>query len=331
MQPRKLAVLAGAVSLALGGVVYVGVASATSSATFTPTLFSACLEAGTLYGVTGVAHSVSRTCRNGGEAVEWSSTGPAGPQGTTGPQGPAGPAGPQGASGFEGPQGPIGPQGPKGTPGVNGAPGTNGTSVLSGTTTPPTSALGATGDLYLNTTHDVLYGPKSGGVWPATGTSLIGPKGATGAEGPAGPNGPVCTAPDTSKNDLKGDDLVGCTFEQRDISTATGANLTRASLRSEPDVHLIGANLTTANLFEANLTGASLTGASLTAADLVGANLTDAVLIGANLSGAFLLNADLAGADLDGADLTYVSWLGVTCPDGEQSTTVGYTCINDLG
>lgn len=65
---------------------------------------------------------------------------------------------------LRGPAGPSGPQGPKGTPG---------TSILSGTTPPTTQ--GTMGDFYLDTSTDVLYGPKASGRWPATGTSLIGP------------------------------------------------------------------------------------------------------------------------------------------------------------
>jgi len=53
-------------------------------------------------------------------------------------------------------------------------------------------ALGADGDFYLDTAASVLYGPKglpTAGAWPATGTSLVGPAGATGPQGAAGPQG----------------------------------------------------------------------------------------------------------------------------------------------
>ena len=77
-------------------------------------------------------------------------------------------------------------QGQKGTPGPKGTPGT---SILHGTTA-PTSTQGSTGDFYLDTSSEVLYGPKATGAWPATGTSLVGPKGTTGPQGPKGTTGP---------------------------------------------------------------------------------------------------------------------------------------------
>jgi hypothetical protein len=46
--------------------------------------------------------------------------------------------------------------------------------VLSGTGAPAVSA-GHDGDFYLDTIAGVLYGPKAGGTWPATGMSLTGP------------------------------------------------------------------------------------------------------------------------------------------------------------
>lgn len=52
----------------------------------------------------------------------------------------------------------------------------------------PSSSDGEDGDIYLDTTNTVLYGPKSGGSW-GSGTSLIGPAGSTGATGSAGPQG----------------------------------------------------------------------------------------------------------------------------------------------
>jgi hypothetical protein len=86
----------------------------------------------------------------------------------------------------------IGPQGPAGKDGANGRTILNGSGV-------PGSSTGVDGDFYLDTSAELLYGPKSGGAWPATGTSLIGAKGDTGATGPPGPSnlaalqGSACT------------------------------------------------------------------------------------------------------------------------------------------
>ena len=128
--------------------------------------------------------------------------GPAGPQGAAGPTGlagspgtagVAGAPGPQGAIGSAGPAGPQGPQGPQGTPGASGNTIWNGTGA-------PVAALGANGDVYIDTAASVLYGAKTAGSWPPTGASLVGPKGAAGTvgaagaaglQGPAGSQGPV--------------------------------------------------------------------------------------------------------------------------------------------
>ncbi len=79
-----------------------------------------------------------------------------------------------------GPAGTAGPAGPAGPAGTAGAKGTPGTSILSGKTAPTTQ--GTTGDFYLDTSSEVLYGPKATGKWPATGTSLVGSSGATGVQ-----------------------------------------------------------------------------------------------------------------------------------------------------
>ncbi len=90
--------------------------------------------------------------------------------------------GDQGPPGIQGPPGPVGP--PSTQPGP---PGPAGTSILYGTV-PPVSAIGNDGDFYINTTTHFIYGPRASGAWPS-GTSLIGPQGATGPQGSTGPQG----------------------------------------------------------------------------------------------------------------------------------------------
>ncbi|AUN96435.1 hypothetical protein C0099_10540 [Pseudazoarcus pumilus] len=123
-------------------------------------------------------------------------TGPAGPTGAVGPSGPTGAAGEAGATGPQGLQGPVGPQGaqgptgpigPTGPTGDAGDAGTDGRTVLSGTAS-PTGGDGADGDFYVDTDDNLLYGPKTAGVWDA-GVSLVGPTGPTGEAGPTGPTG----------------------------------------------------------------------------------------------------------------------------------------------
>jgi hypothetical protein len=88
-----------------------------------------------------------------------------------------GPPGPEGPPGPQGPPGPLGPQGP---------PGLDGNTILYGPTD-PTPAVGNSGDFYINTTTNYLFGPKAGS-WPP-GTSLIGPQGPQGIQGAQGVQG----------------------------------------------------------------------------------------------------------------------------------------------
>jgi hypothetical protein len=78
----------------------------------------------------------------------------------------------------------TGPAGPAGTSGTNGL---DGKSLRYGGTG-PLSGDGFDGDFWIDTTAWMIYGPKSGGAWPA-GVSIIGPIGATGAAGTPGSNG----------------------------------------------------------------------------------------------------------------------------------------------
>lgn len=102
-------------------------------------------------------------------------TGSVGPQGTQGVVGATGATGAAGSQGFQGFQGFSGPQG---------STGIDGRTVLSGVSA-PSSALGANGDFFIDTTAYALYGPKTAGSWGSP-VSLIGP---TGSMGPTGVQG----------------------------------------------------------------------------------------------------------------------------------------------
>jgi hypothetical protein len=84
--------------------------------------------------------------------------------------------------------GDLGGGGGGGSPGPAGA---DGKSVLNGSGVPG-AGTGVDGDFYINTAANSIYGPKSGGVW-GSGTSLIGPTGATGPTGSTGPAGTAAT------------------------------------------------------------------------------------------------------------------------------------------
>ncbi|MEV7076628.1 pentapeptide repeat-containing protein [Streptomyces sp. NPDC093990] len=103
--------------------------------------------------------------------------------------------------------------------------------------------------------------------------------------------------------DLHGLHLVGAQLTQADLTHArlSGATLTRARLSGAmlARADLLGVTLTEANLVWVTLTEANLVWAKLTKADLSGAMLTRA-----RLSGAMLTEARLSGAMLTEADLT---------------------------
>jgi collagen triple helix repeat protein len=170
-------------------------------------VFAACLShTGTLYNV--ALGSYPDSCKPGDQMVEWSVTGPQGPQGetgATGPQGPAGPAGatgPQGLAGATGPQGlqgatgAQGPQGPQGDTGAQGPVGATGPQGLTG----PQGATGAQGLTGAQgaTGPQGAAGPQgaTGAQGPAGDPGQTGPAGATGATGPQGPAG---TSVDTTQ------------------------------------------------------------------------------------------------------------------------------------
>lgn len=104
-----------------------------------------------------------------------------------GAQGPAGPSGPAGVAGPQGATGATGPAGPQGATGATGPAGANGRSVLNGASN-PTLAQGAEGDFFINTSTNVLFGPKTASGW-GIGVSLVGPQGPQGPVGPQGPSG----------------------------------------------------------------------------------------------------------------------------------------------
>jgi len=132
-----------------------------------------------------------------------------------------------------GPQGPIGLQGIKGDPGAQGAAGANGLdgkSILTGTLVPD-KTIGNIGDLYLNTSTHVLYGPKTEStMWEVGATSLVGPDGSPGTPGATG-----LTGPQGLKGDTGAQGSVGPAGPKGDTG-ATGAGVTgRYQLDTQPE------------------------------------------------------------------------------------------------
>jgi hypothetical protein len=69
--------------------------------------------------------------------------------------------------------------------------GTVGNTLLNGVVNPTSPSLGQTGDYYINTATNTLFGPKLAvsPYWPASGVQLVGATGATGANGAMGATG----------------------------------------------------------------------------------------------------------------------------------------------
>jgi hypothetical protein len=145
-----------------------------------------------LTGATGATGPAGATGPQGARGLT-GATGAIGPQGerglsgavgATGPAGATGPTGPTGAQGERGLTGAAGLAGPTGTNGTNGANGLDGKTVLNGTSNP--TSEGADGDFYINTTSNMIFGPKASGAWPNSGVSLVGPTGTAGTNGTNG-------------------------------------------------------------------------------------------------------------------------------------------------
>ncbi len=127
-----------------------------------------------------------------------------------GRQGPAGAPGATGATGAPGPSGAQGAVGPAGS--------CTAQTILNGSG-PPSQSTGTDGDFYIDTSAQVIYGPKSGS-WPTPGTSIVGPKGATGDPGPAGATGATgatgAQGPQGEKGDQGDPGATGATGAQGD-------------------------------------------------------------------------------------------------------------------
>jgi len=110
------------------------------------------------------------------------------------------------ACGEKGDQGPVGPQGPPGPQGPQGIPGKDGAVIHSGDGPPPES-LGAVGDMYLDKTNAMLYGPKSSSGW-GTPLNLRGEPGTAGSRilsGTTNPTSDVGSIGDYYLNKTTGD------------------------------------------------------------------------------------------------------------------------------
>jgi hypothetical protein len=166
-----------------------------------------------------------------------------GKDGSDGAPGPQGTAGPPGANGQDGDNGTDGAPGADGTNGMDGAPGTNGTdgaaggAILQGSGA-PAAALGADGDLYIDTVSRDVY-QKDGGTWTVITNLSGGPPGPKGDPGDDGING----APGTN-----GDDGA---------SVLTGAGAPAAGLGNVGDVYI---DSTSGNLYTKGAGGWAVSG-----------------------------------------------------------------------
>ena len=171
-------------------------------------------------------------------------TGLQGVQGITGLQGPiglTGATGPQGVQGLKGDNGATGPQGIQGLKGDQGVAGTNGINGLDGKTVlngtvAPLSTTGNNGDFYINTSSNMLYGPKTAGIWPS-GVTLVGPTGSTGPQGTTGAQGPIGLTGSTGLTGPAGSNGINGTNGQNALAKTTtevgGVNCPTGGLKVE--------------------------------------------------------------------------------------------------
>lgn len=145
--------------------------------------------------ITGVTQPSSSTFRlTNLDGSHFDVTMPTGPQGPQGDQGTA-PTAQQiqdavntyiaahpPAAGATGATGATGSTGATGTTGASGA---DGRTILNGSGAP---SGGNSGDFYIDTTANLIYGPKASGAW-GSGTSIVGTTGSTGITGSAGATG----------------------------------------------------------------------------------------------------------------------------------------------
>lgn len=137
--------------------------------------------------IDSTGHSVYSKKIGGAWGAPVSMVGPAGATGATGAAGSTGATGATGPTGPTGPTGATGSTGAAGSTGATGAAGADGKTVRNGSGV-PAGGLGVDGDFYIDTTGNLLYGPKASGAW-GSGVSLVGPTGATGATGSTGAAG----------------------------------------------------------------------------------------------------------------------------------------------
>ena len=214
----------------------------------------------------------------------------------TGQQGSTGATGSVGATGATGATG-VSVTGPTGaSSNVTGPTGPWGARVYSGATG-PSSGTGGDGDLWLNTSAGVLYGPKSGGSWGSGIQLQSGPQGPTGASGGVGPTGPTGSQGPTG---------VG----------ATGA---LGSTGPTGPAGLSGNYLTTAVQSLNNLTGnLSLIAAGGLSIAANGSTLT------------LTASADVANSTIDGGDYVGQLLYGITFGSQPQSVTANVTTTVNL-
>jgi hypothetical protein len=145
--------------------------------------------------------------------------------------GPAGPTGERGATGQAGAAGAAG-QSITGATGSRGASGAAGVRWYRGNGS-PTANVGGDGDMYLDSTNVVLFGPKGSGSWPA-GVVLRGPTGPAGSGGggvgSVGPTGERGSTGERGAAGLDGQSITGPTGPRGDVGPQGAAGAAGQSI-----------------------------------------------------------------------------------------------------
>jgi len=138
--------------------------------------------------------------------------------------------------GAQGVAGADGVTGAAGLSGKDGAAGKDGKTLWNGVKDPE-STWGAPGDMFINATSKVLFGPKNlDGSWPA-GVAMVGAQGATGltgatgVAGPSGPQGPGGSGPAGATGPAGAAGSSGIAITQLSICGASGTSLCKVGVQ----------------------------------------------------------------------------------------------------